>query len=277
VDPGDPIPFRADLYTDDPDAGGVLTNAASVALTIILPDGSTVTPSVTNPPAVTGKYRYDYQTTTASLTGEYTGSWAFTNPNSAYRESYDIGTSLVSVNEALRHLRAVGVIKGVVDLDELQWLCFVASNAVEADLDRVVAKRTVTETYDGNVQYLVLRSTPVISITSVLENGVSLDVASNVTLDRNSGILWRGLALNSTVFGWGRQNITVTYVAGMQQVPYFLRKVVLSTVQAMWRDSQQAPNPGMAAYAASPEFVDTGALTKREQDAYDSLRGVGIG
>jgi hypothetical protein len=277
VDPGDPIPFRADLYTDDPDAGGVLTNAASVALTIILPDGSTVTPTVTNPPAVTGKYRYDYQTTTGSLAGEYTGSWVFTNPNSAYRESYDIGTSLVSVNEALRHLRAVGVIKGVVDLDELQWLCFVASNAVEADLDRVVAKRTVTETYDGNVQYLVLRSTPVVSITSVLENGVSLDVASNVTLDRNSGILWRGLALNSTVFGWGRQNITVTYVAGMQPVPYILRKVALNTIQAMWQDSQQAPNPGMAAYAQSPDAAVTAMLTPVEKAAYDSLRSVGIG
>jgi hypothetical protein len=78
-------------------------------------------------------------------------------------------------------------------------------------------------------------------------------------------------------FWWGRQNIVVTYRVGYVDPPRTVRKVALNTIQAMWQDSQQAPNPGMAAYAQSPDTAVTAMLTPVEKAAYDSLRSVGIG
>lgn len=47
------------------DATSALVNATTVTLTITLPDGSTTSPTVTNPPSVTGTYTYNYTTVQA--------------------------------------------------------------------------------------------------------------------------------------------------------------------------------------------------------------------
>lgn len=277
-DLGDTLPFRSDVYDKPVEQGGVLVNATTVTLTITLPDGTTTSPSIANPPATTGKYSYDYVVSPTGLAGRYRGQWLFTmatGKTTSYVETFDVGPSLITVDEAIAHLRAGGIVTGADDLDQLQWLCFVASDAVERDLGRVIMRRTVVETYDGSRGSIVLRSTPVVSVTSVTESGTGL-VSTDWLLDSGSGILYRGSSTSTLWWGWGRQNIVVTYVAGYVDPPRIVRKVALNGVQRMWQQSQQASHPLLDEFGAEAVAVAAGALTPLEMSAYNSLRSAGI-
>lgn len=277
MDLGDTLNFRSDLYDKPVEQGGALVNATTATLTITLPDGTTVTPTVPNPPATTGKYAVDYVTSVNGVAGRYIGQWLFTmstGKTTSYVETFDVGGSLITVDEASAHLRANGIITTANDLDQLQWLCFVATDAVERDLGRVLIRRTVTETYDGDCGVINLRSTPVVSITSVFDSGTAVP-STEYVLDPRAGLLYRGSMSYPLWFLWGQQNITVTYVAGYADPPRIVRKVALNTVQGMWQESQQAAHPAMAEFAAGSTFVNTGSLTPVERDAYESLRAVG--
>jgi hypothetical protein len=274
MDPGDTLPFRSDLLDQPAEQGGVLVNATTAALTITLPDGTTITPTIANPPAVTGKYLYDL---VATIPGRYQGQWLFTmatGKTTSYVETFDVGSSLVTVDEAIAHLRAAGIVTSAADLDQLQWLCFVASDAVERDLGRVIMRRTVVETYDGARTVILLRSTPVISITSVVESGSTLS-AADYLLDPAAGILYRGASGYPRSFPYGRQNIVVTYVAGYTDPPRIARKVALNAVQGMWQASQQASHP-LLDESGESVFAAVGDLTPLERRAYESLSSPSI-
>lgn len=279
MDLGDTLRFKADLT----DGSGALVNALGVNLTVTLPDGTTASPSVTNPPAVTGKYFADYVTTLASPSGRYVGQWLFTfvgGATTSYVETFDVGASLVTVDEAVAHLRATGVITSDDDLEMVQWLTLVATDAVERDLGRAIARRTVVETHNGGGSSILLRKGPVLSITSLTEGGVSVSpVAGYVleTLADGGGVLHRGSQQVPQPFWYGRQNVTVTYVVGYTDPPRIVRKVALNAVQGMWQASQQASHPMLEDFNDGGVGVATGALTPLERMAYDSLRMVGIG
>ena len=272
MDLGDTLPFRSDVYDKPIEDGGVLTNASSAVLTVTLPDGSTVTPSVTNPS--TGKYACDYTTLVSSPSGRYTGQWLFTFPSGAttsYVETFDVGGSLVTVDEAIAHLRAAGIITTENDLDQLQWLTFVASDAVERDLGRTYQRKSFTETYSGGTDAVVLRHTPVLSVTSVTVSGTAI---SDYLLD-DFGILYRSA---TGCFTWGRSNVVVSYVAGSVNPPPCVRFAALGVVQSMWQQSQQADHPsvdsvdGFSAIALAAPSRQVREL----QAAYNSLRAPGI-
>lgn len=275
ADPGDTLPFRADVYSS-PD-GGTLVNAASVSLTITLPDGTTASPSVTNPPAVTGKYRHDYVTTLASPSGRYVGQWVFTfagGATTSYVETFDVGGSLVTVDEALAHLRASDIIVGEDQLDYLQWLCFVATEAIELDLGRVLVPQTVVEIHNGGGS-IVLDKSPVLSITSVMESGYAL-TTSDYLVD-SAGILYRGTSTYVHAFSRGVQNVVVTYRAGYNNPPRVARKVALNFVQGAWQGAQQAPHPALQDYNSEPDLGPAIAqLLPLERSAYESLRAAAV-
>lgn len=268
---GAALPFRTDSYDKPVEDGGVLTDAASVTLTVSLPDGTTATPTITNPS--TGKYAADYQTTSASPAGRYVGSWLLTYSGGAtapYVETFDVGPSLVTEDEALAHLRAAGVISEYDDLDQLYWLCLVATDAVERDLDRILVKRSVTESFDGGRGTILLDSTPVVSITTVVEDDVTLTADSDYVVHAKHGILYRGSSTSRWCWSDGIQNVTVTYVAGYNNPPSVARKVCLNAVQGMWQTSQQAPHEFLDAEVAVA--TASGALTQLERQSYNSLR-----
>jgi hypothetical protein len=268
ADLGDTLRFKSDVY----DSNNALTTPQTIALTVTLPDGTTATPT----PVVssTGKYYADYVTTTQA--GRYVGQWLFTfsgGKTTSYVETFDVGASLITVDEAVAHLRANGIITSADDLEQLQWLCLVATDAVERDLARVIARRTITETHDGGSWSVILRQSPVISVTGVTQFGVAI---ADFHVDE-FGILYRGSTNYSTFpFLWGRQNVTVTYVAGYVDPPRIVRKVALNAVQGMWSESQQAAHPALTDFAEGAVFSAQGALTSIEQRAYDSLRAVAI-
>lgn len=272
MDIGDTLGFRSDVR----DPAGVLVNAQTATLTVTLPDGSTATPTVANP--VAGKYAGDYVTTLASPTGRYVGQWLFTfsgGSTTSYVESFDVGAGLVTVDEARSHLRANGVITSADDLEQLQWLCLVATDAVERDLGRVLVRRTVTETYDGSGGAIILRHTPVVSVTSVVESGVTL-TGSDYLLNSSVGILYRGSTAYYRSFAYGFGNVVVTYVAGYTDPPRAARAVALNLVQSMWQQSQQAFHPGLDESAELGVSSAVAGLPDPLRRAYDSLRIPGL-
>lgn len=270
MDLGDTLPFRTDVYNEE---GGVLTNASAAVLTVTLPDGTTATPTVSNP--ATGKYAVDYQTTLASPQGRYVGQWLVTFPGGAttsYVESFDVGLSLVTVDEALAHLAANNIITSASDLEQLQWLCIAATDAVERDLDRVLVPRTIVETHDGG-SAVVLRKFPVLSVVSVTQNG---SATSEFLPNLTTGILYQGSGYAARGFGSGFQNITVTYRAGETNPPPVVRKVALDLIQSGWQSSQQAPHPALSEFNEQDVAGVVASMPRVEQRAYDSLRVSGV-
>jgi hypothetical protein len=267
---GDTLAFRSDAYSAPVEDGGSLVNAQTAVLTVKLPDGTTATPSVSNP--ATGKYTASYVTTSASPLGRYVGDWLFTFAGGAttdFQETYDVGLSLVTLDEAVAHLRASGTEISENQLDQLEWLTFVATEAVELDLGRALTKQTVVETHNGGCGSLVLRKSPVVSIVSVTQSGQAV---TDYLLD--------GPILHRSTWGWwqwGIQNIVVTYVAGYDNPPRIARKVALNAVQGMWQTSQQAPHPFVEGFNADDSVgLATATLTPLERNAYESLRVVGV-
>lgn len=284
---GDTLRFRADLYDKPVEDGGVLVNAASAALVITKPDGTVVTPAPTiSTPATTGKYLYDYTTTVGGLTGTYRGSWLFTfagGATTAYQESFEVSASLVTLDEVTAHLRAAGVLTRDADLEQLEWLAAVATDAIERDLDRALVLRTTTELYDGTCgRAVVLKRAPVIAVTTVKVNTLTLTGGEGTdwTTRKGAGILYRGSSTSCAVWSRGVQNVEVTAQVGEVNPAPVARKVALNAVERMWQTSQQAGHPlidDVAADAAVFAAV-AGSLTPIEQAGYNNLRrGGGVG
>jgi hypothetical protein len=255
---------------------GALTNPSTATLAITQPDGTLAAGiTITLPPAVTGQLVYDF---TPSQAGLHSVHWSTTVPTTAEDDVFvaeRAASLIVSVDEAIAHLNASGVLTSDPNREQLQWLCIVASDAVERDLGRIIARRTVTEIYDGGRSAILLRSTPVISVTSVTESGTTLG-SSDYVINLATGVLYRGSTLVPWNFWWGRQNITVVYVAGFADPPKIVRKVALNGVQRMWQESQVASHPLLDEFAEASIAVAAGALTPLELGAYNSLKAVGI-
>ncbi|HEY5987032.1 MAG TPA: head-tail connector protein [Streptosporangiaceae bacterium] len=85
------------------DASGAPANAATIALTITLPDQTTLTPTVANPPAVTGSYIYDHVTTLAGL-HKFTS--VTTSPGTAKTDYVNVRAyrSVLGLDEAREYL-----------------------------------------------------------------------------------------------------------------------------------------------------------------------------
>ncbi len=263
-------------YTVKNDAGALI-NPSTATLTIIQPNGTTAPgTTVPLPPAVTGQLVVDFAPSQAGL---HSVHWATTGPVTAEDDVFVAerpAAMLVSVDEAVAHLRAGGVITSDADREQLQWLCLVATDAVEGDLGRVLVPRTIVETHDGGYGHIRLRSTPVISVTSVVEAGTTL-TANDYVLVPAQGLLYRGTTTSSQFWLSGRQNIVVTYVAGYADPPKVARKVALNAVQAMWQTSQQASHP-LINEDVAPEFISASAegLTPLETRRYERLRAHGV-
>jgi uncharacterized phiE125 gp8 family phage protein len=87
-----------------------------------------------------------------------------------------------------------------------------ASRVIDAWCGRVLARETVQELRrDVYLDALVLMRSPVVSITSVVEDGVTL-AAGDYEADADAGTLYRLSSDARTM--WRASKITITYVAG---------------------------------------------------------------
>lgn len=212
------------------DASATLANPSSATLTVTLPDGTTVTPSVALPPTATGKLRVDYVTTMA---GRHVWRMVTANPTTAYADVFDVQAAIpvgiVSLADARAQLN-FGATE-TADDDELRFFIGAATGAVERALGRTVVRRSFTDRFDisGSATDLLLRRVPVLSLTSVVSADASTTWnTAGLRLDAETGLVTvvAGAAFTGS--------LDVIYQAGLSLIPEDYRLAGLIIVQHLW-------------------------------------------
>ena len=272
-DQGDVVPLGISVT----DSNGALANATTVTCTIYLPDGTSTSGTVTN--ASTGFYNCDY---TPTQVGRYTVRWVATGTNaSAFQDLFivrdfaDIG--IISLDDAKTYLNITDTTYDT----ELTRFIDVATDLCEAYVGVILGRSTFVETYDGGVDHIRLRHPQAMSITSIVEGGVTLTAGTDYYLDPTGQRVHRmgtaSLFYTNTwgYFQLGRQNIVITYVAG--QVNPQARDIqgVLVTLAYLWETQRGAVGVVGASgdsYTPSPTY----SLPLRAQQllANTSLPGI---
>ncbi|RAN92657.1 hypothetical protein GAR05_06149 [Micromonospora saelicesensis] len=114
---------------------------------------------------------------------------------------------------------------------------FIASiTDVIEDVVGPVVPREVTEDHDGGTDAVILRQPPALSITSVSEDGTTVD-SSGYTVSLNAGVLYR----TSQRWAVGRAAVQVVYQAGRAVTPASIKQAAKELVAVNFR-SQQGGN-----------------------------------
>lgn len=247
------------------DGNGTATDA-TVVLTLTLPDGSTVTPSVTH--GGTGVYYCDYLSAQA---GRHPYHWAISGTVTAtYADVFEVDAiadvPLLSLADAKRHLNQSSTVT-TNDL-ELAAMLAAATEVVESELGRTLRQVTTTEHFDGGKTALRLRvrtcpcracgPKTFLTVSAVVENGVTLS-ASDYIVNSDAGVLYRGglAGFSSGGRNWFTtrpQGISVTYTVGYTETPRWARLAVLRSLEGLWTRSQQRPHPGVG-QGMAPDFA----------------------
>jgi hypothetical protein len=219
------------------DSAGTPANAGSVVVTITLPDATTATPAVTNPQ--TGVYHADYATTQA---GRHTVRWVATGANAAaHTDVFEVLAAappqIISLKDAKKQLN----IPETNTTDDAEVLDFVrATTGICERYAGKIVRETFTETHDGGKCTLLLRHLPVLTISSVTENGSTL-ASSGYALKGFAGVLTRMLAnYQEYPFLPGRQNIVVTLVAGTTSTSPDVGQASRIILQHLWETQRPA-------------------------------------
>lgn len=262
---GQPVPLTIDIT----DANGAAAAAGAVTLTVTKPDGTSDTYTggqVANPQL--GRYQVDY---VPAATGLHTVRWVVTGANASAPkvDSFYVEAAappLVSLADARTHL---GLSQTTND-DQLAGYLQTASRLAEDYTGKAWRRTAITKTFDGRSRTTLRLRTPVISVTSVVEDGVTLG-STYYALDAPRGLLYR------SGYGWSSytpQNVTVTYVAGPSDglVPESIRHGVLEMVRHLWET--QRGRAGMPARGGDSEWSpDQGfSVPRRVQELWDHER-----
>lgn len=238
-------------------AAGDLTTATNMALTIALPDDTSVVvdPIVAD---TTGIYHYDYATTQA---GRHLARWVATGTGAGvYIDAFDVRPANPLYLVSLRDVKDILNITTTTYDEELRAYIESATNAAEDHRDEIIAKRTVTykNMFYGCTE-LVLPKRPVISLTSVVnvETGLSYNT-SGYNLNNSTGKL-RALTGGSFI-----GLLEFTYVAGYRVVPAPFSLAVRMIVQHLW-ETQRGP---MGASRFAGGLDDAALMRFRSMDIF---------
>ena len=231
-DLGDTVPLTFSVV----DADGAPTNADTVTLTITLPDDTTTSPTVENPPTTVGLYLCDYE---PAQSGRYLVRWTATDPDVAYTDQVDVRSAapplIVSLADAKRHIGKDPA--DTVDDDELREHIEATTGLVEDIRGEAVVRRTVVEDIDVGrpTAAVALATSPVISLTSVasVDGSTTWNVADLHVAGHGIVIAQSGQAL----FGLVR----FTYVAGYTVIPANFVLAAKIIIQHVW-ETQQRPS-----------------------------------
>lgn len=234
-DVGDVVPLRIEVRNDS----GDLVNVGSMDVTITLPDGTTESEIPDNSTA--GVYTVDYATTQA---GRHLARFVGTGVNAmAQVRMFDVRSGdwpvLVSLEDTKLQLN---ISADYTDHDEELRRYMEAATGVIEGYVGAVTRRTVTQKASGNRVGIVLHDRPVMSVTSVEEDGVALDSASWRLSD--AGVLTR--RNGGSERNWDG-DVEVEYVAGRAVVPAHFTLAALIVIQHMWetqRGSHGTPRFG---------------------------------
>jgi hypothetical protein len=242
ADLGDVFPLTVEIR----DAAGVLAAAGAITLTVTLPDGTTVTPSVTNPS--TGRYQCDYPTTQV---GRHTARWVATGLNSsAYVDVFDVRPAdpgyILSLAAAKRALNIPVTSTG--DDEELRELIEAVTAIVEDYRKEAVVRRTVVEQTSASGSTVLLRKAPVISVTSVVSGSTTQTtgfiVDSEIGEVTSTGAPFSG-------------DLTVTYVVGRSIIPANFVEAGKIIIKHLWT-VQQTPGMGSRVMGVGGDDISAG-------------------
>jgi hypothetical protein len=262
-------------------AAGTPANATAVVATITTPDGTTVTPSVTN--SGTGLYDVSYTPTTS---GRYLIRWVATGTNaSAYMDDFSVRDnthiSIVSLDEVKSHLN---IPASNTDLDEeLRRFVDAATDLAENYVGCVLGRQVFTdELYDGNTDIIRLRNPRALSITSVYEND-QLISSENYSLDPTGQRLSRittGSISGPNYFGiWspGANSVKISYISGFTNPPAAAKQGVLELVRHLWQTQRGAMNV-LTRNQSGDDFYPTAtySLPRRCMELLDQMSLPGV-
>lgn len=205
-----------------------------------MPDGTTTSPSVLNPPTATGRYLADYL---PGVPGRHTARWVSTGPASAFADTFDVRPAtpayLISLQDAKAHLNLT---RAVHD-EELRPFLEAATDVVEEAVGEVLVRRSIVETRHVDVPRtrLFLHHRPVVSLTAV------------ATVD--GATVWNLPDLYTSAGGLvtvrtGRPlsgHLSLAYTAGYTVVPPRFTLAARMIVESLWesqRTSKGAPRLG---------------------------------
>lgn len=227
-----PLGATRKLTTAVRDENGALTNASTISLTLLLPDGTTAgpftTPAVTNPS--TGVYTYNYVPNQA---GRHIAEWTATTAAGIGidEETFDVSArwaaaGILSLAEAKQQLNIDST--DTDDDDEIEGFVRAITEVCEKHVG-ALARTSHTEKHRGG-RGMVLLHSPVLTLTSVtaIETSGTDQAVADLDLDQPTGVVTRKDG------GWMRGPFRVTYVAGQTQVPAHVRLAALIILQHMW-------------------------------------------
>jgi len=248
---GAPVRLAAECRT----LAGELANASGVTLTITLPDGTTVSPPVTNPPAEIGLYTYDYVT---EQTGRHAVYWTFTGPAGAAAEAFDVRPAdppaILSLADARAHLN----ITNSRHDEELRGWIETTTQCVEHFVGAVV-RRTVTELHTDlppqGARALALRGGPVIEVAGAARlDGTAVDT-SGWDVDEHDLVRRRD---GGRITG----PVRVIYLAGRPVIPANITSAARVILQHLWRTQHPTgsgrPQLGADDYAVTEPIAGIG-------------------
>jgi hypothetical protein len=261
---GQPVPLAVAIT----DATGSAADATTVALTVTLPDLTTVSPTISHPS--TGNYTALY---TPTSPGVHRVHWVATGSNaSAYSDMFNVDPQLSGAVVSAAEVRAE--INETSTADDSELVGFIATaTAVVEEMVGSILPTQVTETHNGGGRFIVLHHAPIVSVDSVVEYaGVSAvpltaqPLAGSVfdgygyTVDLQAGVLRRQSSGWSWPFAAGNDNVMVTYTYGRQVVPSYIRQAVLELIRVNWRP-QRSAGPSLLNPAGS-DAPDTAASSQ---------------
>lgn len=140
------------------------------------------------------------------------------------------------------------------------------------DIVGPVVSRSYTRTFDGGVNAIVLLGHDNVTVTSVVENGITLTDGSgspdtnagDFIVDNVAGIVIRGSQLAPRPYFYGRQNVTITWTAGMvdstTDVPAPIKLAARIIMENLWQSDQQGFRPQFGAPDMSMVSTPSGFL-----------------
>lgn len=245
---GEPVSLTLNAADGNP---AVLANYAEVVLTIIQPDGTSLTRTKTGGTLVANPYVFS-----PTQVGRHVYYYVTTTPNGATEpEPFDVeaagSAAIVSLADVKKHLN----LTTVTNDDELRAFVSAASETIEG-LVGPVSRRTFTETLDASGPVVVLSHPPVIEVTAISEwtgttgypltpqpTGDSTVDSYGYDLNGDAGLLFRRTSGYAGTWVTGPRSVTVTYTAGRTTVPAAIRLATLKLVKHMWGDQRGASLP----------------------------------
>ncbi|MEU0458602.1 hypothetical protein ABZ322_37830 [Streptomyces sp. NPDC006129] len=218
------------------DPGGALATADTAVVTVTLPDGTALTPPVTED--TVGVYQADYVTTTP---GRHVVRWVWTGPAAAYTDVFDVQEeappAVLSLADARRHLNLIST----RDDDEVRFWNNATTRAVEYYTGPVIPRAFTEQHHVRGAASIVLLRTPVLAVTavdSVLTGGAAYDLAG-LDVDGDTGEVFRLDGGRLT----GR--LRITYRAGRTVISENITAGARVILEHLWR-TQRSTRGGLA-------------------------------